>query len=151
MDVEETTRIARGLATEIINERPTKIYKIAGESGCGKTTLGKAIVAELEARGKRALLLSHDEFFHLPPRQNHNKRVADFSWIGPQEVDFEGLLQCLEKATDGETQVLRVPVMNWERDEKQWTEVAVSELDAIVIEGTYVLNRVQDDETAVFF
>ena len=116
-----------------------------------KTTLGKAIVAELEARGKRALLLSQDEFFHLPPRQNHNKRVADFSWIGPQEVDFEGLQQCLEKATDGETQVLRVPVMNWERDEKQWTEVAVGELDAIVIEGTYVLNRVQDDETAVFF
>ena len=151
MDVEETTRIARGLAAEIINERPTKIYKIAGESGCGKTTLGKAIVAELEARGKRALLLSQDEFFHLPPRQNHNKRVADFSWIGPQEVDFEGLQQCLEKATDGETQVLRVPVMNWERDEKQWTEVAVGELDAIVIEGTYVLNRVQDDETAVFF
>lgn len=151
MDVEETTRIARGLAAEIINERPTKIYKIAGESGCGKTTLGKAIVAELEARGKRALLLSQDEFFHLPPRQNHNKRVADFSWIGPQEVDFEGLQQCLEKATDGETQVLRVPVMNWERDEKQWTEVAVGELDAIVIEGTYVLNRVQDEETAVFF
>ena len=151
IDVEETIRIARGLATEIINERPTKIYKIAGESGCGKTTLGKAIVAELEARGKRALLLSQDEFFHLPPRQNHNKRVADFSWIGPQEVDFEGLQQCLEKATDGDTQVLRVPVMNWERDEKQWTDVAVGELDAIVIEGTYVLENVGSEETAVFF
>jgi len=151
MDAAETERIARGLAAAIINERPAKIYKIAGESGCGKTTLGKAIVAELEAQGKRALLLSQDEFFHLPPRQNHNKRVADFSWIGPQEVDFEGLQQCLEAATDAATQVLRLPVMDWERDEKQWTEVAVEDLDAIVIEGTYVLENVGTEETAVFF
>jgi len=97
------------------------------------------------------LLLSQDEFFHLPPRQNHNKRVSDFSWIGPQEVDFELLQSCLEQATDPSIEVVKIPVMNWERDEKEWKEVSVKDVDAIVVEGTYVLHQISNDETGIFF
>jgi len=151
MDEGDVQRIASELATEIVALRQTKIYKLAGESGCGKTTLGKALVEALKAKGKKALLLSQDEFFHLPPRQNHNKRVSDFSWIGPQEVDFELLQSCLEQATDPSIEVVKIPVMNWERDEKEWKEVSVTDVDAIVVEGTYVLHQISNDETGIFF
>lgn len=148
---EMVVRIARNLAAEIMAERPSRVYKISGESGCGKTTLGRAIVQLLEEQGKKVLMLSQDDFFHLPPRQNHNKRVEDFSWIGPQEVDFELLNGCIRSAIEGLEKTQKIPVMNWERDEQEWVEVSTEGLDAIVVEGTYVLHEKAGDEVGVFF
>jgi uridine kinase len=148
---EMVVRIARNLAAEIMAERPSRVYKISGESGCGKTTLARAIVQLLEEQGKKVLMLSQDDFFHLPPRQNHNKRVEDFSWIGPQEVDFELLNGCIRSAIEGLETTQKIPVMNWERDEQEWVEVSTEGLDAIVVEGTYVLHEKAGDEVGVFF
>lgn len=148
---EMVVRIARNLAEEIIAERPSRVYKICGESGCGKTTLAHAMVQILEEQGKKVLLLSQDDFFHLPPHQNHNKRVEDFSWIGPGEVDFELLNGFIRSAMEGIVTTQKMPVMNWERDEKDWVETRVGDLDAIVVEGTYVLNEVDPDEVGIFF
>lgn len=148
---EMVVRIARNLAAEIMAERPARVYKISGESGCGKTTLARAIVQLFEEQGKKALLLSQDDFFQLPPRQNHNKRVEDFSWIGPQEVDFDMLNGCIRSAIEGLEATQKIPVMNWERDEQEWVEVNTANLDAIVVEGTYVLHEKREDEVGIFF
>ena len=148
---EMVVRIARGIAEEILAERSEKVFKISGESGCGKTTLAHALVQILEEQGKKVLLLSQDDFFHLPPRQNHNKRVEDFSWIGPQEVDFELLNGCIDTAIHGLANTQKIPVMNWERDQKEWVDVNIEGLDAIIIEGTYVLDQLLDGEVGIFF
>jgi uridine kinase len=148
---EMVVRIARNIATEILQVAPSKIYKISGESGCGKTTLARAIVQLLEEQGKRVLLISQDDFFKLPPRQNHNKRVEDFSWIGPQEVNFELLNACIREALEVKGHTMKIPVMNWERDKQDWVEVSTEKLDAIIIEGTYVLHEKAADEVGIFF
>ncbi|MEY2963698.1 MAG: hypothetical protein RL754_959, partial [Bacteroidota bacterium] len=148
---EMVVRIARGLAREIFDQRPAKVYKISGESGCGKTTLAKAMVQLLEEEGKKVLLLSQDDFFHLPPRKNHNKRVEDFEWIGPQEVDFELLNGCIDTAIHEVAQTQKIPVMNWELDRKEWVDINIEGVDAIIVEGTYVLKELRDDEVGVFF
>jgi uridine kinase len=148
---EMVVRIARNLAAEIMAERPARVYKISGESGCGKTTLARAIVQLLEEQGKKVLMLSQDDFFQLPPRQNHNKRVEDFSWIGPQEVDFDLLNGFIRSAIEGLEPTQKIPVMNWERDEQEWVEVNTANLDVIVVEGTYVLHEKQEEEVGVFF
>ncbi len=151
MNREMVVRIGRNIAEQLWAQAPARVYRICGESGCGKTTLAHALVQVLEAQGKRVMLLSQDDFFHLPPRQNHNKRVEDFDWIGPQEVDFELLNGCLDSALAGRESTQKLPVMNWERDEKEWVESANTDIDVIVVEGTYVLSELRDGEVGVFF
>lgn len=148
---EMVLRIGRGIAQHIWEQRPARVYRICGESGCGKTTLASALVQVLEEQGKRVLLLSQDDFFHLPPRQNHNKRVEDFDWIGPQEVDFNLLNGCLDSALAGRERTQKLPVMNWERDEKEWVETSNQAIDVIIVEGTYVLSELRDGEVGIFF
>ena len=144
-------KIAEDLAREVVQKSPAKVYRVSGESGCGKTTLAKAIVKEYEAQGKKAVLISQDEYFHLPPRQNHNKRVEDFEWIGLGEVDWTLLNGVIDQVLDPEVASVEVPEMDWELDTKEWKTMEAEEVDVVVIEGTYVLGEKRDGEVGIFF
>jgi uridine kinase len=144
-------KIAEDLAREVVQKSPAKVYRVSGESGCGKTTLAKAIVKEYEAQGKKAVLISQDEYFHLPPRQNHNKRVEDFEWIGLGEVDWKLLNGVIDQVLDSEVSSVEVPEMDWELDTKEWKTMEAEEVDVVVIEGTYVLGEKREGELGIFF
>ena len=142
---------AQKLAAEILEKWPSKVYRISGESGCGKSTLATAMVHRLEQQGKRVLLFSQDDFFRLPPRQNHNQRVADFEWIGPGEVDWPLLNGCIAAALEGRVTSQKIPVMNWETDAREWVDQNVENVDVVLVEGTYVLSELAPDEIGVYF
>ena len=144
-------KIAEELAREVVQKSPAKVYRVSGESGCGKTTLAKAIVKEFEAQGKKAVLISQDEYFHLPPRQNHNKRVEDFEWIGLGEVDWKLLNGVIDQVLDPAVAAVEVPEMDWELDTKEWKTMDAEEVDVVVIEGTYVLGEKREGEVGIFF
>jgi uridine kinase len=144
-------KIAEELAREVVQKSPAKVYRVSGESGCGKTTLAKAIVKEFEAQGKRAVLISQDEYFHLPPRQNHNKRVEDFEWIGLGEVDWKLLNGVIDQVLDPAVAAVEVPEMDWELDTKEWKTMEAEDVDVVVIEGTYVLGEKREGELGIFF
>jgi uridine kinase len=143
--------LALKLASEILADGEAQVYRVAGESGCGKTTLAKALKTEAERQGKVAVVVSQDEFFKLPPRQNHNKRVEDFSWIGPGEVDFELLRSKIAEVLDPTNSEVRLPKMNWEKDTLESETVECERVDCVVVEGTYVLEDLAEGERAVFF
>ena len=147
----KAVKIAEELAREVVQKSPAKVYRVSGESGCGKTTLAKAIVKEYEAQGKKAVLISQDEYFHLPPRQNHNKRVEDFEWIGLGEVDWKLLNGVIDQVLDPAVAAVEVPEMDWELDTKEWKTMETHEVDVVVIEGTYVLGEKRDGEVGIFF
>jgi len=67
-----------------------QVLGVAGESGAGKTTLARAIV---DVVNDHAVLVHQDEFFFLPPAENHQARLADLGHVGPGEVDVDALLQ----------------------------------------------------------
>ncbi|MGB1620746.1 MAG: hypothetical protein ACPG9M_06490 [Schleiferiaceae bacterium] len=144
-------KIAEELAREVVQKSPAKVYRVSGESGCGKTTLAKAIVREYEAQGKKAVLISQDEYFHLPPRQNHNKRVENFEWIGLGEVDWKLLNGVIDQVLDPAVASVEVPEMDWELDTKEWKTMDAEEVDVVVIEGTYVLGEKREGEVGIFF
>lgn len=144
-------KIAKELAREVVQKSPAKVYRVSGESGCGKTTLAKAIVKEFEAQGKKAVLISQDEYFNLPPRQNHNKRVEDFEWIGLGEVDWKLLNGVIDQVLDPAVASVEVPEMDWELDTKEWKTMDAEEVDVVVIEGTYVLGEKREGEVGIFF
>ena len=147
----KAVKVAEELAREVVQKSPAKVYRVSGESGCGKTTLAKAIVKEYEAQGKKAVLISQDEYFHLPPRQNHNKRVEDFEWIGLGEVDWKLLNGVIDQVLDPAVAAVEVPEMDWELDTKEWKTMETNEVDVVVIEGTYVLGEKRDGEVGIFF
>ena len=144
-------KIAEELAREVVQKSPAKVYRVSGESGCGKTTLAKAIVKEFEAQGKKAMLISQDEYFHLPPGQNHNKRVEDFEWIGLGEVDWKMLNGVIDQVLNPAVAAVEVPEMNWELDTKEWKTMEADQVEVVVIEGTYVLGDKRDGEVGIFF
>ena len=147
----KAVKVAEELAREVVQKSPAKVYRVSGESGCGKTTLAKAIVKEHEAQGKKAVLISQDEYFHLPPRQNHNKRVEDFEWIGLGEVDWKLLNGVIDQVLDSEVASVEVPEMDWELDTKEWKTMEAEKVDVVVIEGTYVLGEKREGEFGIFF
>lgn len=151
LDAAKVEALASKLASEIMADGKAKVYRVAGESGCGKTTLAKALKTEAERQGKVAVVVSQDEFFKLPPRQNHNKRVEDFSWIGPGEVDFELLRSKIAEVLDPATSEVQLPKMNWEKDTLESETVWCEGVDCVIVEGTYVLEDLAEDECAVFF
>ena len=110
---------------------------IAGESGCGKTTLSKAIKERLLESGKKVIILHQDDYFKLPPKQNHEARLKDFENIGPEEVRLSLIDEHILKIKQGATQVLSIPHMDWINDQEETFDINVREIDLIIIEGTY--------------
>jgi len=110
---------------------------IAGESGCGKTTLSRSFKEILEGAGLTTLLLHQDDYFKLPPKQNHNARVIDFSHIGPHEVRLSLLDEHVLKIKTGLTDNLPVPHMNWVADTEESKNISTSNVQVILVDGTY--------------
>ena len=63
-----------------------RVVAVSGESGAGKTTLARRLAEALGAR-----LVHMDDYYRLPPRENHRARVEDLSRVGPDEVDLARL------------------------------------------------------------
>ncbi|MCR8560257.1 hypothetical protein KXD93_21575 [Mucilaginibacter sp. BJC16-A38] len=110
---------------------------IAGESGSGKTTLSKLFADILVERGFTPLILHMDDYFILPPKMNHQFRVNDFSLVGPKEVRLH-LLDNHIAAAKGKTNAsLTVPYMNWITDTEESKVVDITNVNVILVEGTY--------------
>lgn len=114
------------------------VISIAGESGCGKTTLGKAMKDILTEKGCQVLLLHQDDYFRLPPKKNHGARMLDFSSIGPQEVRLDLLDEHISLIKKRVVKEVSVPVMDWETDTEKSIETDVSGIDVVLVDGTYV-------------
>ena len=92
---------------------------MAGESGAGKSVLSHALTDVLRGEGRSVRVVAQDDYFHLPPAENHARRLDDLGWVGPQEVDLERLRAELASFLSGGPQdfliaegtyVLRLPV-----------------------------------------
>ena len=117
---------------------------VSGESGSGKTTLSLSLKRELEKVGFKVLILHQDDYFKLPPKQNHQARINNFEHIGLQEVRFDLLDSHISMLKNGEAADLQIPKMDWVFDEEKFITVNIVEIDVVIIEGTYtaLLNKV---------
>jgi uridine kinase len=95
--------------TEEIKHKATRYtITIAGESGSGKSEIGKAIADELEKYDIKTVLLGQDDYFVLPPKSNDAKRRADPEWLGPHvEVKLDVLEQNLKDALNGQGEITK--------------------------------------------
>lgn len=121
-----------------------RIVQIAGESGSGKSVTAVSIQQLLLEQGVDAYILHQDDYFHLPPASNHQKRVEDLSWVGPQEVKLDLLAAHQDAFLRGENR-LEKPLVDYHENQILSEVVRLDAYQVLLVEGTYVFEAGQAD------
>ncbi|HSB90140.1 MAG TPA: hypothetical protein VLD63_08960 [Anaerolineales bacterium] len=110
---------------------------VAGESGSGKSEIGRAIADELQKLGIRSVVLGQDDYFVLPPRSNDRQRRSDPQWLGPHvEVRLDLMDQNLLSAIQGAREI-RKPVVDYDANTIQEETILLDGVGVLIAEGTY--------------
>jgi uridine kinase len=109
---------------------------VAGESGSGKSEMGRALADELGERGIEAAVLQQDDYYVLPPRFNDAARRANFAWVGTTEVRLDLLDEHLKAAQDGADEVVK-PLVIYEDNRIDQETVSLAGVQAVIAEGVY--------------
>jgi uridine kinase len=127
-----------------------RIYTItiAGESGSGKSEMGRAVADVLDGRGFKTLVLQQDDYFVHPPKSNDRIRRRDIGWVGMQEVRVDLLDEHLRQARSGAETIVK-PLVVYEEDRIVEETVSLQGIVAVVAEGTYT-TVLENIDTRVF-
>ena len=137
------------LADKVKGKSGRYIVTLAGESGCGKTETGKALVSEFAKHDIRALVLGQDNYFNLPPQANHAQRKADHTWLGPRkEVNLNLLNQNLKDAVNGAS-CIDVHHIEYDTNVESTISTDLTDINVIIAEGTYT-SLLKDVDTRIF-
>lgn len=124
------------------------VVAVAGESGSGKSVAARSLAAHLERAGRRPWVLSMDNYFYLPPHQNHKAREADLAHVGPQEVNLPLLQAHLNAFAHGVGPIV-LPLTNYPEDRFDQAEADPRFYDILILEGTYVF-RLEGIDCRIF-
>ena len=138
----EYADLARALAREIVQRELTArvrtVVGVAGESGSGKSVTASSLARELAALGHGARVLHQDDYFFLPPHENHRARERDIGHVGPGEVNLS-LMQSHVAAFRAGAEGLDAPAVDYVADRFDTRHVDLAGVAVLVVEGTYVL------------
>lgn len=130
-------KIVERLLDEIQSCKRRFIVSVAGESGSGKSEIGKALHDELCEEGIGSIVLGQDDYFFLPPHTNDAKRRSDPNWLGPHiEVKMDLLEKNIMDAIMGKKMITK-PVTDYEHDVILEETVDLSRVRVVIVEGTY--------------
>lgn len=120
----------------LLTAKYKKVVLIAGESGSGKSVTAIGIQKVLFDAGVEALILHQDDYFLLPPAQNHQQRMADVSKVGPSEVNLSLLAEHVE-AFRGGVRHLTKPLVYYKQDQILHETINIEPYQVLIVEGTY--------------
>lgn len=136
---EQAASVIISQIVDLIKAKKEKRYTItlSGESGCGKTETGKALVNELGRSGVTSLVLGQDNYFFLAPVANDTMRKKDPEWLGPhKEVNLKLLDETLVSAMNG-ADIIDVPHIDYNTNVEIIEKVSIEGFKVIIVEGTY--------------
>lgn len=133
----------------IIRKSTRYTIAVAGESGSGKSEIGRAIADELGKHGIRSVVLGQDDYFVLPPKSNDMERRNDPKWLGPHvEVRLDLLEQNLVSAIQGESEITK-PLVEYDANMIQEETITLDGIKVLIAEGTYT-SLLKHVDTRVF-
>lgn len=121
---------------------------VGGESGSGKSTLSLAIKKVLHEKGYDTFIFHLDDYFKLPPKDNHEQRQSDISHVGPQEVNLDLLQHHIEQVKAGADR-LKKPLVHYRENQIRQVTVELNDIDILIAEGTYA-TMVDDIDCKIF-
>lgn len=110
---------------------------IAGESGCGKSTLANALRTEIDAVfNLKGYIFQMDDYFKLPPKDNHEAREANMKHVGPYEVNLDLLNTHISAFKKGKP-VIEKPLVDYYKNTIDPETVDFVNVQYCIAEGTY--------------
>lgn len=122
-----------------LQKRKRSVIGIAGESGSGKSVTALCLAAELSQAGIPAAVIHQDDYFHLPPRANHEKRCLDLGNAGPHEVNLDLIRTHFDAFRAGRDNVT-APLADYPSDRMLTQRLDFSNTRVLIAEGTYILS-----------
>ena len=113
------------------------VVTVAGESGSGKSEIGHCLAELVNRRGKKSFVFGQDDYFKLPPKTNHQRRLEDIDWVGPSEVKLDLLDQHVSDLKQGLTEPLSKPLVYFAEDRIGSESIKPEAIDVVIAEGTY--------------
>ncbi len=132
--------------TDFVIEKLASIQKsdsklcisVGGESGCGKTSLAYALQKDIENNtGLKSFIFHLDDYFKLPPTDNHNARLYDISKVGSNEVNLDLLDSHLIHFKE-KSRILSKPLVDYHQNKILKEHISCNDFDFCIVEGTYV-------------
>lgn len=121
---------------------------VGGESGSGKSTLSLALEEVLKEHGYKSFIFHMDDYFRLPPKDNHDQRVKDISNVGPGEVNLELLQDHINQCRQG-GKLIKKPLVHYRENQIREVIVEMDAVDVVIAEGTYV-TLLEDIDCRIF-
>lgn len=131
-----STRLIEILEEQSLIQKEKLVIGIAGESGSGKTISAKCLQLALAKLDLESLILHQDNYYFLPPQQNHEKRKEDLGWVGIQEVNFD-LWQSHIRQFKSHEKAIVVPVVDYKKSIFTETQFEISKKHILIVEGVY--------------
>lgn len=129
--------IVHKILADIEQKETRYTLTVAGESGSGKSEMGKAIQDELANYGIKAVVLGQDDYFILPPYDNDARRRKDPEWLGPHvEIKMDLLEVNLKNALAGADKIDK-PLIDYNRNTIEMETISLSGIQVVIAEGTY--------------
>ncbi len=110
---------------------------VSGESGSGKSEVAFCLFEQLKANSIPGIILGQDDYFKLPPKTNHNKRLQDINWVGTNEVKLDLLDENIQQLKTNFNKQLVKPLVIFEEDKIQDEILQAEKYNVIIAEGTY--------------
>ncbi|ASW73068.1 hypothetical protein IQ37_14630 [Chryseobacterium piperi] len=112
---------------------------ICGESGSGKSITAFALQKVMEQNGVTAMVLQMDDYFKLPPKDNHENRKKSLDNVGTHEVQLNSILDNLKEFKAGKA-FIEKPLINYQANSVSKETVKTEDIQVLIIEGTYILD-----------
>jgi uridine kinase len=133
----KVTDFLRTELSVLIDSKAKFCISIGGESGCGKSSLAYAIYKDLEKEtGLKGFLFHGDDYFKLPPKDNHNSRVLNIAKVGVEEVDLELIDSHLLQFKMNKNDLIK-PLVNYSENKIGSEKVNALNYDFCIVEGAY--------------
>ncbi len=131
-----SSEIIEALEKSCLLKKDKLVIGICGESGSGKSVTAKCLQIELEKRNIPSIILHQDSYYKLPPKDNHEKRKSDISWVGANEVQIELLQSHIEQFKSHKEKII-VPVVNYKKNIFLEHQVCIKDKSVLIVEGVY--------------
>ena len=120
---------------------------VGGESGCGKSSMAKAIQTEISTLfGLKGYIFQMDDYFKLPPKDNHEAREQNRAHVGTHEVNLTLLNLHLSQFKKGKMAVEK-PLVDYHKNTIALETVNFSGIQYCIAEGTYTCLLTEADCT----
>lgn len=121
-----------------LHERKRRVIGIGGESGSGKSVTALCLAEELRRAGIPTAVIHQDDYFHLPPRANHENRRLDLRNVGPHEVNLDLIRTHCDAFRAGRDNVT-APLVDYPSDRMLAQQLDFSKTQVLIVDGTYIL------------